>query len=272
MTLNTTVVPATVTFSAAAPYVIAGPGGIGGTAYSAAHERNRRVQSETSNSYTGGTFIGGGTLVITNDNALGNSAVGVTLSGGTLQLNSPITSSRLVSLTANSSVGVTTNVSAQLSAGVNGSGMLTKTDNGTLTLAGSSLFGKTVVGQGTLNLPGALTNTSAVTVGGRRLQCRSQPFGNVATNLFVGNISGVNARVVQTGGNSFFGSGGGDAVSVGNIDGAYGYYNAAGGTLTANGIAVGGENNTGVGNPSSTGGNGLMDINNGAPSTTSAGS
>ena len=144
--------------------------------------------------------------------------------------------------------------------------MLTKTDNGTLTLAGSSLFGKTVVGQGTLNLPGALTNTSAVTVGtvaGYNVNLNLS--GNlVATNLFVGNISGVNASVVQTGGNSFFGSGGGDAVSVGNIYGAYGYYNAAGGTLTANGIAVGGENNTGVGNPSSTGGNGLMDINNGA--------
>ena len=46
-----------------------------------------------SNSYTGGTAITSGKLITANSNALGSGAV--TLSGGTLQLNSPLTISTL---------------------------------------------------------------------------------------------------------------------------------------------------------------------------------
>ena len=53
-----------------------------------------------------------------------------------------------------------------------------------------------------------------------------------------------------------------DCLDVGNISGGFGYYNAKAGAVTANGVAVGGENNTGTGF-TGTGGDGIMEINGG---------
>jgi autotransporter-associated beta strand protein len=236
--LPTTVVPATVIFSASSPYEVHGAGGIGGATSVALTNNYAAVYLNTSNSYTGGTIVSGGTLVITNDNALGAPAGGLTLGGGSLQLNASINTSRAITVTTNSAIGVLANSIVQLSGALSGTGSLTKSDNGTLAITSNNTFA------GAMKVSGGMLNLSS---------------DLAFNNLLVGNALG-SAVVNQNGGNVTVNGGGGDNLCVGNIAGAFGYYNAQGGTLTANGLAVGGENNTGSGF-TGTGGDGIMEIN-----------
>ena len=256
-----TVVPATVMFSSASPYVVAGAGGIGGGTFIMLTNMNNAVYLNTANSYTGGTVIGSGTLVINNNSALGAAAGGITLAGGSLQVNGSFTNNRPVAVTASSQLGVVAGAAASLAGPITGGGLLTKTDNGTLTLAGNSTFtGSAAVAAGVLNLTGNLTNTS-VTAGNGTGNAVLNLTGNLTSeNLFVGNANGAVAAVYQTGGNVTLANGSGDLLNLGNTDGTYGYYYAAGGTLTLNGISIGGENNPNVWPPAGTAANGLLEV------------
>ena len=239
----------------------------------------------TSNSYTGGTIITAGTVIVTNDNALGASSGLVTMSGGILEFAGNTTGTRPVTFTANTTIDVITNRTAQMGGVISGGYALTKTDNGTLSLSGNNNFSTVNVNQGTLSLlgnnviGGALTENQGtlVTAGSNyvtgSLVVNQGIFNNPGTNIFVGvstigNSGGFNAvlndsgnltqsnlfvgkasgafgAVYQTGGTVTATGGGGECLDVGNIQGALGYYDMIGGTLTANGIAVGGENSTG---------------------------
>ena len=257
-----TVVPATVMFSSSSPYTVTGAGSIGGATFVMLTNDSSSVYFGTANSYTGGTVIGSGTLIITNNNALGATSGGVTFAGGALEANNSLSSSRAITVTANSQIGVAAGATVSLSSAISGSGSLTKSDVGTLTLTGnSSNTGSTLVGAGTLNLTGSLTNTS-VTVGSGSADAVLNLAGNISSgNLFVGNASGAVGAVYQTGGNLNLANGTGDLLNLGNTDSSYGYYSAAAGNLNINGIAIGGENNPNVWPPSGTAANGLMEIN-----------
>ena len=255
-----TVVPVTVEFSSSSPYILTGPGGIGGATSLVLTNMNNSVLLGTANSYTGGTVVGGGTLVIANDNALGATSGGVTLAGGTLQLNAGVTSSRATTVTANSGIGVVGGATAQWNGSITGAGGLTMTDNGTLTLAAiNSYTGPTVVNAGTLNLTGTIT-PGATTVGGASGDAVLNISGNLtSSNLFVGNVSGAVGVVNQTAGTVTLSGGTGDLLNVGNMDASFGYYNAMGGTLNVAGISIGGENNPNVWPPQGTG-DGIMEV------------
>ena len=255
-----TVVPATVEFSSSSPYILTGPGGIGGATSLVLTNMNNSVVLGTANSYTGGTVVGGGTLVIPNDNALGAASGGVTLAGGTLELNAGVTSSRAVSVTANSGIGVVGGATAQWNGSITGAGGLTMTDNGTLTLAAVNSFtGPAVVDAGTLNLTGTMT-AGATTVGGASGNAVLNISGNLtSSNLFIGNTSGAVGVVNQTAGTVTLSGGTGDFLNVGNMDASFGYYNAVGGTLNVAGISIGGENNPNVYPPQGTG-DGIMEV------------
>ena len=257
-----TVVPATVMFSSASPYAVTGAGGIGGATFVMLTNDSSTVYFGTANSYTGGTVIGAGTLVITNNNALGATSGGVTLAGGALEVNASLSSSRAISVTAGSQLGVAAGATVSLSAPITGGGSLTKSDVGTLALTGnSSNNGSTLVGAGTLNLTGSLTNTS-VTVGSGSADAVLNLSGNISSgNLFVGNAGSAVGAVYQTGGNLNLANGTGDLLNLGNTDSSFGYYKATGGTLNINGIAIGGENNPNVWPPSGTAANGLLEVN-----------
>jgi autotransporter-associated beta strand protein len=133
------------------PYSIAGAGGIAGVT-SLVKSNTGSLTLLTSNSFAGGVNLAGGTLIITNDSALGASSGAVTLNGGTLQFNGGVTNSRALPMPVASSIDVATNATASLGGVISGAGAnFNKTDNGTLILTGRETF------TGNLFLHGGLT-------------------------------------------------------------------------------------------------------------------
>ncbi|MDR3456935.1 MAG: autotransporter-associated beta strand repeat-containing protein [Verrucomicrobiae bacterium] len=140
---------------------------------------------------------------------------------------------------------------------------LTKTGAHALTLSGgSSVSGPLLVAAGTFNLTGSIS-PSAATMGsavGNSVATISGSGSLSAANLFVGNVSNAVSAVYQTGGSVSLSGGTGDFLSIGNWSGSYGYYNAAGGTITVNGISIGGESNPNVWPPTGSG-DGILEVN-----------
>ena len=169
VTLNTNPVPASVTVSNANnTYIISGTGGISGSGAFTKTDSGT-VTLVTSNSFTGGININGGTVIF---NTLGNlGAGGISFGGGTLEYNGNTDdiSTRAVTLSAG---GGTINTAGSIvnyanPIGNNSPGGLTKAGTGTLTLNGTNTFlGDTVVAQGTLALGTGtyLTNSPAIIV------------------------------------------------------------------------------------------------------------
>jgi fibronectin-binding autotransporter adhesin len=209
------VVPATVIFSSAAAYSLTGPGGIGGGTSVVLTNDYSSVFLGTSNSYTGGTLVGGGTLIVANDNALGATSGGVTLSGGTLQVNGSTTNNtRAFVVPADSSIGVGAGGIARFGGAVTGAGGLTKTGNGTLILAGTNdVAGSLQVSQGTLTTLG----TNALPAVGR-----------------IGNTAGLNGVLTVPAGVFGANNNAGQFTSsliAGSLAGSYGEITVNGGTL-----------------------------------------
>jgi fibronectin-binding autotransporter adhesin len=144
-------------------------------------------------------------------------------------------------------------------------GGITKSGNGAVTLAGNNTYtGPTVVNAGTLNVSGSITAAnSATTLGATTGESVLNLTGSGSlegVNLFVGNASGAVSAVYQTGGTLMLTNGTGDYLNIGNMSGSYGYYDASGGTMTLDGISIGGESNPNVWPPNGSG-DGLMEVN-----------
>jgi autotransporter-associated beta strand protein len=131
--LGVRVVPSTVLFNSSQLYSLTGSGGIDGPVAFVVTNIGS-VFLGTSNNYTGGTIVGGGTLSITNDSALGTNTGAVILAGGTLQFDASAASSRAMTVTAGSGLGVAAGATVQFSGSVTGSGSVNKTGDGTLNL------------------------------------------------------------------------------------------------------------------------------------------
>src|SRR5665213_1160386 len=148
ITLNSTFYAFPVVVNSTLPYSIAGAGGIAGVT-SLVKSNSGSLTLLTSNSFTGGVFINdSGSIIITNNSALGASAGAVTLNGGTLQINGGVTNSRAFPMPVASTIGVATNVTARLGGVISGAGTLNKSDAGTLILAGRETFTGNVFGKG----------------------------------------------------------------------------------------------------------------------------
>jgi autotransporter-associated beta strand protein len=116
-----------------------------------------------SNSYSGGTIIRAGTLQIDNDNELGASTGGLTLSGGTLQTVKEIASNRTLTVTANSGLNIAPGTTLTLGGTLGGGSNLTKSNTGSLTLAGSGTYAGTLTfADGSLLVNGSVPSASVV--------------------------------------------------------------------------------------------------------------
>jgi len=111
-----------------------------------------------SNSYSGGTLVNAGTLAAGNNAALGAAGAGLTLDGGAFRYLSGFGLDRPVALGAGGGTIDTNGFSSTISGIVSGTGRLTKTGMGVLTLSGSNSYsGGTLVNAGTL---AAASNTA----------------------------------------------------------------------------------------------------------------
>ncbi|KXO75887.1 autotransporter-associated beta strand repeat-containing protein [Brucella anthropi] len=105
------------------------------------------------NTYSGGTDITGGVLSISADDNLGNGGA-VLIDNGTLQLTAGMASSRGVTLGTNGGTIETAAATSSTFSGVmDGTGLFTKTGDGTLILTGTNTYnGGTTVSGGTLQI------------------------------------------------------------------------------------------------------------------------
>jgi autotransporter-associated beta strand protein len=151
------------------------------------------------NSYTGGTTISGGILNIANDNNLGGTAGTLTFSGGTLQFGGSgitVNASRPAAITSSGGFVDTSLNSGTIASAIGGSGTLTKTGTGRLTLSGTSPYnGTTIVNGGELIVNGSLAAGGAVTVNTGAVLGGSGSVGAVTiangATLSPGNSAGV---------------------------------------------------------------------------------
>jgi fibronectin-binding autotransporter adhesin len=126
------------------------------------------------NSYAGGTSILGGTLQVSADGNLGAAAGGLTFSGGTLRTTASFASARNTSLTGAGTISTDAGTTFALDGLISGTGGLTKSGAGILTLSGNNSYaGATNVNAGTLRIngdqsaaTGLVTVASGATLGG----------------------------------------------------------------------------------------------------------
>ncbi len=103
LNLTTTVRPFKIVVDSTLPYTVTGAGSLTG-AGSVLKSNTGSLFLGTSNSYTGGTFVYGGAVIITNDNNLGAASGGLTLVGGTLQINGNTTNTRPIAVNTAESI------------------------------------------------------------------------------------------------------------------------------------------------------------------------
>lgn len=139
ITLNSTFFAFPVVFNSTLPYSISGTGGITGST-SLLVTNTGSFTLLTSNSFTGGVTVAGGTLIITNDSAFGVNNSLVTLNGGILQMDGSFTNNvRRFNLAAASLVDVGSGSTVRYGGRITGV-TLSKTNLGTLVLGGTNIF------------------------------------------------------------------------------------------------------------------------------------
>lgn len=170
----TTILPAAgVTVSADTDYSLTGVGGISGSG-GLTKSGSGTLTIETTNSFTGPVSVTGGTLAVgslgdggspSSIGAAGTAASNLVINGGTLALVGEQTNTNR-SLTLGASGGgisVPTSKSLQISGQVTGSGSLTKTGGGTLTLTSANSFsGGIFISEGKVFLPSDTANVSGL--------------------------------------------------------------------------------------------------------------
>lgn len=138
--------------------------------------------------YSGGTTINNGTVIVNSANSLGAASGTLNLNAGTLEVTTGFTSSRNIVLgDASSTVQVDASQTYTASGVFSGTGALNKTGTGVLALTGGNTFtGTTTITAGTVTLAAtsgsALGSTSAITVnaGGTLLLGKTDQINNSA--------------------------------------------------------------------------------------------
>lgn len=139
------------------------------------------------NTYTGGTVMTSGTLVVSSDANLGAAAGTLTFDGGILENTGAFTTARAVTINAPGGT-FRTDANLQVSGSVTGAGHLTKTGIAMLTLTGTGTYlGGTTISTGTLQVGNGGTSGS---ITGDIIANGVLAFNRSDTLLVEGDISG----------------------------------------------------------------------------------
>ncbi|WP_426391824.1 autotransporter outer membrane beta-barrel domain-containing protein [Variovorax sp. R-27] len=154
------------------------------------------------NTYSGATIVNAGLINFSNGGNLGTGRI--TLNGGGLQwaaANTTDISGRLNALGASGGTFDTNGNDVTLASGISGTGGLTKTGTGTLTLTNANSYtGETTISNGTLKLAGAGTLAGAT---GVSLTGGSAVFDlSTGSSQSVAHLSGVAGSLVALGANT----------------------------------------------------------------------
>lgn len=155
---------------------------------------NGLVALSSTNTYSGGTKLSGGTLSVASDNNLGHSSGGLVFDGGTLLANNNLTSGRTITLDEKGGAINTDFNTVILSGKITGTGGLTKQGAGVLLIAGTSnnYSGGTNVSEGTLQGTASTLQGNMAVAEGAKIAI------NQSTNgTFSGVISGEGALQVN---------------------------------------------------------------------------
>lgn len=188
------------------------------------------------NDYTGGTTIEEGIMYVSSNNNLGlasaNLSLGSTLTPGTLQTLTALSSSRAILLKQGGGIFDTSGGNLTLTGIITGPGSLTKQGPNLLTLSGMNVYaGITRVNAGTLKagVSGAFPLNSAFTV------MNGSTLDLAGYNQTVGSLAGEGA-VTLGGAIVTTGSEGSDTTFSGVISGPGALIKTGGGTFTLSGI------------------------------------
>lgn len=241
ITINTTLYPSAVTVNASTnQFTFAGPGSLAGS-FTLTKTGASSLTLAAAGYYTGNTVVNGGTLVLAANAALGTSQL--TMGGGTALLRSGGVSALANTITlTNGAVTVDDGAAALVLSGmISGSGGLTKSGTGTLTLTRANAYeGGTSVTAGTLAISDrfALGSRAATVGAGATLTLGA----NAATNgiTLAGGTLGISGGTTYTMPVTL-------AAGVTNTISAVGNYAALTGALTgAGGLLVTGTGTPGV--------------------------
>jgi len=144
------------------------------------------------NTYSGGTFIDGGTVEIDTSSNLGIASAPVTIDGAVLQINETTTFTHAIELKSGGGTIATPsdgfNFTTTITKGISGTGVLTKTGPRSLALLGASTYtGLTTISGGKLTIGNGGTTGSVVSdINNNALL----EFNNPTDSIYTGIISG----------------------------------------------------------------------------------
>ncbi|MBB6488514.1 autotransporter domain-containing protein [Rhizobium lusitanum] len=187
--------------------------------------------------YTGGTHLNSGSLVLGNSAALGTGALNVNVSA-LLDTSANVTLSNTVNLAAGSTLTLGGSNALTLSGGIAGAAALVKNGAATTTLNGANTYtGGTTINAGTLALGagGSLASMGAVSLASAGATFDLSGASGAQT---IGALSGVVGTNVNLGGNALTLAGSGNTTYSGAIGGVGSLTMAGSGTQTLTGAST----------------------------------
>ncbi len=194
------------------------------------------VLGNTTNNYTAGTIINGGVLQVSSDSNLGSGG-GITFSGtGTLEMTTPFSTARAVTLNGAASIQVDSGTGT-LTGAINGSNTLTASGVGVLALtnSGNSYSGLTTISStGTLSISGAgsIASSSGVTISS---SAGTFDISGASGSVSIAALNGVAGSFVTLGGNTLTITGASSQAFAGQMSGTGGLQLTGTGNLTLTG-------------------------------------
>lgn len=183
------------------------------------------------NTFTGGVQIEAGKVAITSDANLGAASASIALAGGVLQVNENMTTARTLTLSsvAGSGVEVASNKEMTQTGLISGTGGMTKSGSGVLSLSDGVIHtftGDLNLSQGSLRLNATLANSGVTVATGALLSGAGVVGGNVAVSGAVspGNSPGtltVLGDMTMAAGSNFLAEIDGRTYAVGGGAGTY---------------------------------------------------